>query len=284
MVCHSQAAFGIRGLAHRLWVGKFNENNIVIVLKGYSAYFDASVDSEKGIPDISTVVAGFISGVEVWERWEADWRIALAKFDVPYFHMKEFAARQKAYKDVKWRSERYRARFLSTLIEITNSLTLLSISTSIKQSLFDYHNRSFRLDERFNPYVLCGVKCAVEAREFVRHTLKSDLPIAYIFDRGNEGWGRLGQEMEKRGLPSPVKKHSRPDPKIDDPPAIQLQACDLLAWELRREKLNELKAKQRRRSLKVFIQFPSHKKWFEIGNDALVDLIKTENIPVRGTH
>ena len=52
------------------------------------------------------------------------------------------------------------------------------------------------------------------------------------------------KEMENSGLPSPIRKHSRPDPKIDDPPAIQLQACDLLAWELRRGKLDGLKAKK----------------------------------------
>jgi hypothetical protein len=262
-------------------VSKFDERNVVIALKGYTAYFDASVDAERRIPDISTVVAGFISSVELWERWEADWRIALAELDVPYFHMKEFTACKKAYKDAKWRSERYRARFLSTLVEITNSLTLLSIATSTRRSLFDYQNLFFRFDERFNPYVLSGVKCALEAQDFVRRTLKSDLPIAYIFDRGDEGWPMLVKEMENSGLPSPSRKHSRPDPKIDDPPAIQLQACDLLAWELRRGKLDGLKAKKRRRSLQALIQFPSRKKWFEIHNDALVELIKIAKIPIR---
>ena len=41
------------------------------------------------------------------------------------------------------------------------------------------------------------------------------------------------------------------------------------------------KPKKQRRSLQALIRFPSRKKWFEIHNDALVELIKIAKIPIR---
>src|SRR5215831_19098427 len=56
-----------------------------IPMLSYATYLDASRD-----PSGIVVVGGYFAPVYCWEKFEIDWRLVLAQFDVPYFHMKEF--------------------------------------------------------------------------------------------------------------------------------------------------------------------------------------------------
>jgi hypothetical protein len=251
---------------------------LVIALRGYSAFFDASMDAGKS--EVSTVVAGFLSSVENWEQWEISWRLALAEYGVPYFHMKELLSGKKPFDAPKWKSTTYRATFISRLVQITHDHVIASIGSLTKQTVFDSQNQFFELDKRYNPYVLSARDCAVHAREFVREKLKSDLPIAFIYERGDKGWGMLTREMEASGLPSPIRKHARPDPAVDDPPMIQLQACDLLAWEIRRGKQDARIKRTLRQSLRALAQV-KHRLWFESHEDDVARLIRLAGIRLR---
>jgi hypothetical protein len=211
---------------------------VIIALSGYAAYFDASHGQDAADKKI-VVVAGYVSTVEEWAQFEMGWKLTLAKFDVPYFHMKEFTACKKAFSHPKWKSEGYRASFISDLAQIIRGWTVASVGSAMRQDLFDRYNCLYKLDERFNPYAISGRDCTAHVRKFIRNEVKSDLPIGYIFERGDEGRGFLMKEMEASGLPTPQFKRSRPhptDPQIDkdDPFLVQLQASDFFAWELRR--------------------------------------------------
>jgi hypothetical protein len=240
-------------------------DNLVIIFDTFNAYFDRSY-SEK---DDETTVAGFVSSVQQWGQWEAEWKLALAEFEVPYFHMKEFNAKQDAFKAPKWKSNAYRAMFMSKLIAITNQWAIAGISSTCEQKVFDAVNKVWELDRRFNPYAFCGRDCAIRVKKLVRQQIGSDAPIAYIFDRGDEGRGMLMKEMERSDLPSPIFKRSRPDPKnkqldTDDPPVVQLQACDLLAWELMRRQQDARRGAQRhtfRKSVLALSQI-NNRHWF----------------------
>jgi hypothetical protein len=205
--------------------------NMVVALSGYSAYFDASMN----VPQDEMVVAGYLSTLEEWAQFEISWRLVLAKHDVPFFKMSEFIGRRKEYAHPKWQTESYRAQFLSDLALIIRSWTVASIACRMKKDLFEKYNKLYDLDSRFNLFAICGRDCAAQARKYVRG-IPSDLPIVFIFDRGDADAGLLTNEMISSGLPAPAFKRSRPDPLLDkdDPYRVQLQACDLSAWELRR--------------------------------------------------
>jgi hypothetical protein len=217
--------------AFSFWLNSHSGKNMVIALSGYSAYFDASMNK----PLDEMVVAGYLSTVEEWAQFEISWKLVLAKHDVPFFKMSEFIGRRKEYSHPKWTSESYRAQFISDLALIIRSWTVASIAGRMKKELFERYNSMYELDARFNLFALCARDCAAQARKYVR-SIPSDLPIAFIFDRGDDGSGLLTEEMKSSGLPTPVFKRSRPDPELDkdDPYHVQLQACDLAAWELRR--------------------------------------------------
>ena len=98
------------------WGTASSPENYFVMMTEYQVFFDCSKDESKEIISPATVVAGFVSTVENWGQWETDWRLALASFDVPYFHMKEFNAPDKkdgAFADIKWQSETYRSLFVS---------------------------------------------------------------------------------------------------------------------------------------------------------------------------
>jgi hypothetical protein len=208
-----------------------NGTNMIVALKGYSAYFDASMNK----PQDEMVVAGYLSTLEEWGQFEISWKLVLAQYHVPFFKMSEFIGRRQEYSHPKWQSESYRAHFVSDLASIIRSWTVASIACRMKKDLFEKYNEIYDLDSRFNLFAICGRDCAAQARKYIRE-IPSDLPIAFIFDRGDADAGLLTNEMISSGLPAPVFKRSRPDSILDndDPYHVQLQACDFSAWELRR--------------------------------------------------
>src|SRR5262249_21960863 len=143
----------------------------------------------------------------------------------------------------------------------------------------------YELDARFNLYALCGRDCAAQCRKYVR-SIPSDLPIAFIFDRGDADAGLLTNEMLSSALPAPVFKHSRPDPKLDkdDPYHVQLQACDLAAWELRRGE-SDFESGKTAQELRKSLLALNHKNkiWKQTLEPDLQGLIQVAGIKKRPT-
>ena len=219
----------------------------------YQAFFDCSPDDIRD-PIPATVVAGYVASVEQWTSWECDWRLVLAAFDVPYFHMREFNGYQGAFSSSKWKSALYRAEFVSRLAKITTHWTIGSFAGRMEQRICEDANQLCEVDRFFNPYAACGRDCAVRVRDFVRDEFGSGVPIDFIFERGDQGVGMLASLMQKSELPQPIFKRPRlaenKQLNIDDPPALPLQAADLLAWELRRGVKDTANKKRLRKSLK----------------------------------
>jgi hypothetical protein len=197
--------------------------------------------------------------------------------------MIEFNGNKKAYSHPKWSTDAYRAQFIQALSGTITDWTTASIASRIKKDLFDRYNEIYELDARFNMYSLCARDCAAQVRKYVRG-IPSDAPIAFIFDRGDEGRGFLIKEMESSGLPSPVFKRSRPDPKLDkdDPFHVQLQACDFAAWELRRGESDRESGKPPQKLRKSLLTLQHKNKiWTQTLEPDLQGLIQSAGIKKR---
>ncbi|HEY6253092.1 MAG TPA: hypothetical protein VI685_24295 [Candidatus Angelobacter sp.] len=256
----------------------------MIALTGYRACFDASYQKT---PDGShTIVAGYLATIEQWEQWETNWKLVLAEFNVPYFKMSEFIGRREgAYADVKWKSETYRARFLAKLAAVTRDWVDASFATLLSQRVFDFHNLFYELDQHYNPYALCGRDCGIRTMNFIREERDSNLPIDFIFERGDEGRGMLMEGMLAAGLRSPVFSKPRPDLKnpqadIDDPPVLPLQACDLVAYEIGRGQTDFKLGKKSRKSLEAVGQIKI-RRWNELKEQDVMTRINNGRIPLR---
>ena len=66
----------------------------IITVSPLTLYCDASGKEEDPI----LTVAGFVGHVDEWLKFEPAWNAVLKEFDVPYFHMREFAHSLGGYK------------------------------------------------------------------------------------------------------------------------------------------------------------------------------------------
>ena len=227
MVCKIQDYSCIQHLARSLFLGHDWRKCFLAM---YTAYFDAS--GTLGEPVMA--VAGYVTTVEHWEKFDCGWRIALAHDNVAYFHMKEFAGCRGAFKN--WSADQVsrRTNLLKRLVDVVRVACGCGLSTlsAVRKADFETVNQKFCLQETFgNPYSLCGVACALKAEQWKAQTSRTE-PSEYVFEHGDKGWMELKTAFDKYDLPIPIqkKKRNRNNPNGPTP----LEAADFAAWEMRK--------------------------------------------------
>jgi hypothetical protein len=193
-------------------------------------YFDRSADT--GI----TVVAGYVSTPEHWQNFQEEWLEWLARpeYQVPYFHMREFANSVGAYED-GWKGQhRKRREFLQGLISITKSHTFHSFAASVRSDDFGRFIKIRHMERLFgNEFTLCARACGRDVRKWAGVNFPTS-PIEYVFECGDEGKGKLIEIMERDGFKTPIFKSKKPSPADPQGMFTPFQAADFLAWEVRK--------------------------------------------------
>lgn len=211
-------------IGRSIWGLRYSRANLLAML---SAYFD---DSErKGF----TVVAGWIASVEAWDRFEIDWKLFLASYKVPYFHMKEFAHSVGPYK--KWKESRYiRARFLREAWNVIKPQIHGGFISGVPDILFNRMNRIYELREAVpNEYALAGRACIEWADELAKG---EGTEYRCIFDdagTGNKCALIKAADLHPK-LYNPIFEHSRDIPHKKSGVRkgfVHLQAADFIAYE-----------------------------------------------------
>jgi hypothetical protein len=238
----------------------------------WSTYCDASGGTDQPVQ----VVAGLISTTARWKIFETDWRIALASFGVPYFHMKEFAHSRGPFSD--WKGQSQRTRFLRTLIDIIASNVECGVGMLLPTHIFRSVDKIFCLSEELrNPFSACAVMCIVHGQRVMKTT-----EMQYFFECGDVGRGDLEQILLKHGHPIPLFQPSRDRGQIRG--VVPLQAADFLAYELLKSyKIGESEPEwKHRESAKEFHKRVrgDYKKYSEVD---LIQFCMKLSIPQRAT-
>src|SRR5690348_1890852 len=131
-----------------------------------ACYFDASYDQ----PTTVTVVSGWIGTVHAWERFDTDWKILLASFDVPYFHMREFAHSRGAFEEGWKGEENKRALFLSRAADIIRTSALYGLGCIVDHAGFGNVSKATSKLRAIvgNPYALAGRDCVAHANLYLK--------------------------------------------------------------------------------------------------------------------
>ena len=92
-------------------------------------------------------------------------------------------------------------------------------------------------------------------------------------------------ETVASGLSAPIFRRPRPNPDNpqldkDDTPVIQLQACDLVAWEVRRGQIDYLVKRPLRKSLHA-VSAIKNRRWNKIVDQDLANRLRNTQIPLR---
>ena len=193
-----------------------------------SVYLDRSADAT------STVVAGYVSRVEDWMVFQSTWLAWLEQYHVPYFHMKEFAHSQKAYKD-GWQGQNQKRReFVTGLIKIIQGHTFYSFSASVLNADFADFIRHPGMAQLFgNAFTFCARASGRDIRKWKAENFLNS-SIDYVFECGDEGKGELIRIMERDQFPTPIFKPKTPTVAEPNGVYTPFQAADFLAWEVRK--------------------------------------------------
>jgi hypothetical protein len=208
-------------------IGCSSPEDVYAMIDSYALYCDAAGGEDHGF----IVVAGYLSTLSKWRDFAEDWKYLLATYDLPYFHMKEFAQSKGPF--VSWKDdEPKRARFLSKAAMIIQQNVQRGFAHMVEFDLFNRLDKRFCLTEHLGcPYSLAAMSCAARARKILRRN-----DVTYIFEDGDKGKGYLMRLMEAEGFPAPVFRPSRDQKRKHGivKGVIQLQAADFAAYELRK--------------------------------------------------
>jgi hypothetical protein len=199
-----------------------------------ASYWDESEVTEFGF----MIVAGWLATVGQWQEFEYGWKLLLAKYDVPYLHMKEYTQSVGPFK--KWKAkDGTRKNFMRDVSGIINDTVQHGFCCFVHNGLFDEIGRRYQFREKFNSsYALAGRACASMANEWQNEAPLNRRDMKYVFEDGGPDKGGLLSAMDLApSLPAPIfepGKDWKPSTKWPDGRTglVQLQAADYLAYEI----------------------------------------------------
>lgn len=208
---------------------------------------------ESGSDDGSAfyVIAGFAATEARWQKFEREWRHALADAGLTYFHMVDAVQRRRAFE--KWSTET-RDRLLKRLIHIIKSNGLFAFGSAV--TMADYREivkewpPTLRVESPyiFNFHIMVGrlldafpgrrIRVICDENIFVRKQVTQyEAVLKSLSDKYRNGLGDVCFADDKQRLP--------------------LQAADLLAWETRRYVIDKQAKKQVRMSIRSLLDLES---------------------------
>ena len=193
-----------------------------------TGYFDDAGGADHGY----TVVAGWVSAVERWCAFAEQWEQMLTAFQVPWFDMKTLSHFKGVY--ALWKAQpEIKDGFQSAACRIIAGCAAVGFASIVPHAVFARVDETYRAKEYFgNEYALAGLTCVVKMRKWSRKR-GTPQPLEIVFDDGTAKRGKLVDAMRRAHFAEPIFR--RPLPKKDGLPyAVQLQAADFLAYEVRK--------------------------------------------------
>lgn len=219
----------------------------------YWAYYDTS-GAQSDTSESTIVVMCLVSTAEKWREFEKQWDAALNEFDVPHFHMKEYAHFRGPFEE--WREDpQRRAALVERLIHIIKNGVDKGLYHSMLLADFEHTNKRYRLAESYargtrdaGAYALLNLATKGEVDAWVCE--RSIAGVHHFFERGDAGQRALQAFMDGSFAFVP-KVDSRTGRRVRP-----FEAADFLAYEFRKV-LDRNKPAEFRRSLyEIFKHLP----------------------------
>lgn len=206
-----------------------------------TGYFD---DSGTSAHDSVVAVAGYIGSLSQWEKFAREWRSHLSKFNVTVMHRTDLESFHGEF--VGWTPEQ-RTEFVSKAQQIIKRRTYVAIGNAVIKADFE---RMFpdRLKRFYGgAYGYCAILCLARAKRWFDKVKQQD-PIDWVFEAGTDGSGQIAHLFNAVY----ANVQSRTDFRLcrwsfagkDEP---QLQAADLIAYEVFKHATNRALAWPRRK-------------------------------------
>lgn len=202
-------------------------------MQTFSAYLDETGHS-KDERQKFVGIAGLIASVINWETFEGKWKATLEEFELPYFHMKEFAHSQQTFRDWGGKESKRRKLFGELMMHME---TAYCLPFGAIISMDDF--RSFTEEQQGylrDPYFLCFqslVAACSSILEFRR--VPDEEKIALIFSDQVEFRNRALRIYKNVEDAKYYVRRSTPPVFMDMREVVPLQAADIIAFEMHKE-------------------------------------------------
>jgi hypothetical protein len=243
----------------------------------FTAYFDASGHSDDPVNRVMTV-AGFVSIIDKWIKFETEWNAILKSEGITLFHMTDFVSSRGEFA-VGWRAKTDRRRiFIERLAACLASNVIKSFRATLVISDYNAVNQEFMIEETLGkPYALCAMMCAYTLRQWAESEPVST-PLLYYFEDGDADKGNFEAWHERTYGERPRFQNKKQ--------AVMFQAADFAGWKMRAAIQGSIKAdhtlakgQQLLRSVAVLSTIP--KEAGVINKPVLLQYCSTYSLPNR---
>jgi hypothetical protein len=194
--------------------------------------------SKADVPII--LVGGYFAHVRDWVGFDEKWNAILDKYDLPYFHMVDFANKNRPY--FLMAEEKYNAVIsdvLDSIAEFPRFRHAVALAVDDYREVVKADN--IGNEDIVRAYHMCARKCIEFISDLAREANHKP-KILHIFDAGNAAWPSFQATFTDEMLASLNILRPIEQSKID---VLGLQAADVLAHQSARQLLIDSgKAKQ----------------------------------------
>lgn len=238
------------------------------MISNYISYSDAGGDDSSPF----MTVGGLISKTEDWKSFNREWAKILMWAKVPYLHMKQFVARREPFKNKKWERKELREKFMKRLIILICKHVDFRPSMVLDLNDWKTVNSEYRLKEdRLTPFAVTGLGYVAVVEEWCKRNLVPWEHMAIVYEFGDDGGkGHFEYWCKKAFNKTPIPQPGIPKENEvpSEYPLNPLQACDLVAWEVRHAETGFTQSPNtytfRRSYDELLLKLPSyqdHEKW-----------------------
>jgi hypothetical protein len=185
----------------------------------FTAYFDAS-----GHPNNtdSLVVAGLVSPVQQWIKFDKSWQRVLDEYGVSSLHMKDFAHSRGEF--ASWKNDDLkRSSFLKSLIAVLKRSASYSFASGVDMPAYKTQ-RVVDVDSRLSPYAIGGLTVINNALLWSESLSIPRTDLGFVFEDGDKGKGNL---LDLASMKFKISPSFEPKDRH-----MAFQAADLLAYEV----------------------------------------------------
>lgn len=207
-----------------------------------TAYFDESGTKP---PSKILTIAGYLSTIQRWEKFEVEWLKLLDEYNLEYSHAVDFAHYKIGFKSGE---EDRRKVFYSKACKIINDNTMQPFDLSLSWEDYNHLIQSYKGKDKPPAYGVLVNRLLFLVAEWARDN-KLFFPIHYVFEQGvdAEGWvarnyAQASKDIATGGawqfasLTFAEGKTMRNGLR----PLVQLQAADMNAYEANKYRHDEL--------------------------------------------
>jgi hypothetical protein len=200
-----------------------------------TAYLDETGDSKDRAQRI-VGMGGLLAPTDMWDQFELRWNRALKEFQIPYFHMREFAHSTGVFEDWKGK-ETKRRKLFGKLIKAMEMAYPIPIGATVPKDVYDSTFSQYPDFEKEDPYHRTLHYCVngLAALRITMGCVDDSETVALVLSQHEQFKSYVLRHYDRLTKELPHLQKISSISFADMRQIVPLQAADVVAYELKKE-------------------------------------------------